>query len=263
LAANGFEVGVHDLYHNGKLFLREKEFSRNALKINHYLKDWGAAGFRSAFMLHNLHWIHDLNVLYDTSTFDTDPFEPQPNGQETIFPFWVPRNGERQTGNQAKPNLSSRLAPLVPVDPSAPSTVSSPGYVELPYTLPQDSTLFLILGERRPDIWFQKLDWIARHGGMALVNVHPDYLRFDDHANSRVGYPVGLYARFLNYARHLYGDSAWHVNPGELARWYRETPSLQGGVASDIGRSIDFSPARHVNWSRLPAAAKGWAVRPQ
>jgi hypothetical protein len=24
------------------------------------------------------------------STFDTDPFEPQPDGMGTIFPFWVP-----------------------------------------------------------------------------------------------------------------------------------------------------------------------------
>jgi hypothetical protein len=42
-------------------------------------------------------------------------------------------------------------------------------YVELPYTLPQDSTLFLVLRELNNDIWKHKLDWIAMNGGMALV----------------------------------------------------------------------------------------------
>ena len=37
----------------------------------------------------------------------------------------------------------------------------------MPYTLPQDSTLFLLLREETPDIWLHKLDWIAEHGGMA------------------------------------------------------------------------------------------------
>ncbi len=227
LAAHGFEVGVHDLYHNGKLFLREKEFRRNALKINQYLKDWGAVGFRSAFMLHNLRWIHELDLQYDTSTFDTDPFEPQPHGQKTIFPFWVARDARRHAGKAPSPVLRSRLASLVSQEPRASSGFSLPGYVELPYTLPQDSTLFLILGERSPDIWFRKLDWVARHGGMALVNVHPDYIQFEGHPNPGAGYPAALYKQFLTRTRHLYGDSFWHVNPAQLARWYRGTASFQ------------------------------------
>ena len=144
----GFEVGVHDLHHDGKLYRSRKAFERHAERINHYLKAWGAVGFRSAFMLHNLDWLGRLHVLYDASTFDTDPFEPQPDGMKTIFPFRVPRDG-------------------------------APGYVELPYTLPQDSTLFLVLGESTIDVWTKKLDWISSRGGMALVNVHPDYVSFD------------------------------------------------------------------------------------
>jgi hypothetical protein len=42
-------------------------------------------------MLRNLDWLHDLDVQYDASTFDTDPFEPQPDGRHTMFPFWMPR----------------------------------------------------------------------------------------------------------------------------------------------------------------------------
>jgi len=83
----GFEVGVHGLNHDGKLFQNKKTFLKRAEKINHYLKDWNAVGFRSPSMHHNLEWIHKLDIEYDLSTFDTDPFEPQFYGIETIFPF--------------------------------------------------------------------------------------------------------------------------------------------------------------------------------
>jgi glycosyltransferase involved in cell wall biosynthesis len=89
----------------------------------------------------------------------------------------------------------------------------------LPYTLPQDSTLFLILGDRHPDLWFQKLDWIARHGGMALVNIHPDYIRFDGEPASPCTYPVELYTRFLEYARQRYAGAFWQPLPRELAHF--------------------------------------------
>ena len=42
-------------------------------------------------MLHNFDWLCDLNIHYDASSFDTDPFEPQPDSVNTIFPFWVDR----------------------------------------------------------------------------------------------------------------------------------------------------------------------------
>jgi glycosyltransferase involved in cell wall biosynthesis len=199
LTANGFEVGVHDLHHDGKLYSSRAAFAQRARRINEYLKDWGAVGFRSGFMLHNLEWLGDLNALYDASTFDTDPFEPQPDGAGTIFPFWVPRLG----------------------DPAGLGTNSAndSGYIELPYTLAQDSTMFLLLRERHPDIWFQKLDWIARHGGMALVNVHPDYVRFGNEPASDLTFPSDCYSRFLEYARQRYGDTFWHPLPRDLAAY--------------------------------------------
>ena len=172
LKTNGFEVGVHDLHHDGKLYSSRREFAQKAARINHYLKKWGAVGFRSGFMLHNLEWLHDLEVSYDSSTFDTDPFEPQPDGVGTVFPFWV-ANRRCEQGNQHSP---LDLSPVT----RHPSPVTSSGYVELPYTLPQDSTLFLLLRERHPDIWLQKLDWIARQGGMALLPIHPDYVSFGE-----------------------------------------------------------------------------------
>ena len=67
LAEKGFEVGVHDLHHDGKLYRTRREFTANAGYINHYLQEWGASGFRSGFMFHNLEWLGDLDVLYDSS----------------------------------------------------------------------------------------------------------------------------------------------------------------------------------------------------
>ena len=187
LTGGGFEVGVHDLRHDGQLYRSRNHFTKNAQRINSYLKDWNAVGFRSGFMLHNLNWLHDLHIDYDASTFDTDPFEPQPDSRNTIFPFWI------SNGNA--------------------------GYAELPYTLPQDSTLFLLLEKKDPQIWIQKLDWIAQHGGMALLNVHPDYICFPGERKSSRTFPVGHYIQFLEHVRTQYAGNFWHPLPREMARF--------------------------------------------
>ena len=90
LTAQGFEVGVHDLHHDGKLYLSRQGFAAQATSINRYLSEWGACGYRSGFMLHNYEWHHDLAIEYDATSFDTDPFEPQPDGSGTIFPAPAP-----------------------------------------------------------------------------------------------------------------------------------------------------------------------------
>lgn len=202
LTANGFEVGIHDLKHNGHLFSSRRKFKRCAERINGYAREWGASGFRSGFMLRNLDWLHDLEVQYDASTFDTDPFEPQPQGRHTIFPFWVPGpNGDFVMDQHSAINSSSK------------------GYMELPYTLPQDFTLFVLLQEKTPEIWMRKLDWIAQHGGMALVDVHPDYLCFDSAIATSREYPVAHYKSFLEYVNRHYSGAFWHTTPSKVARF--------------------------------------------
>jgi len=62
LRSNGYEVGVHGLYHDGKYYQSREEFLRRASLINTYLKEWDAVGFRTPSMLHNLEWIHDLDI---------------------------------------------------------------------------------------------------------------------------------------------------------------------------------------------------------
>ena len=221
LAQNGFEVGVHDLHHDGKLYRSRRDFAEKAVWINRYLKDWGAVGFRSGFMFHNLDWLHDLEILYDTSTFDTDPFEPQPDGANTIFPFWVP-NPKSET----RDSKSEFRTPEFDAPRSTLHAPSRPGYVELPYTLPQDSTVFLMLREKTTDIWTRKLDWIAEHGGMALVNVHPDYLRFDAEQPSPSTRSVKLYRQFLDYIRSRYRGAYWQPLPRELASFVARVKPL-------------------------------------
>jgi glycosyltransferase involved in cell wall biosynthesis len=202
LTAGGFEVGIHDLKHDGHLFASHRGFQKRAIKINDYARRWGASGFRSGFMLRNLDWLHDLDLQYDASTFDTDPFEPQPDGGHTIFPFWVPHpNGNSINGQRTTNNLSSK------------------GYVELPYTLPQDSTLFLVLRETTPEIWMRKLDWIAKHGGMVLLDAHPDYMSFTESRQTATEYPVELYRQFLNYVKTRYSGQYWHALPKEVASY--------------------------------------------
>jgi hypothetical protein len=191
LTENGFEVGVHGLKHDGKYYNSRAIFRERALKINRYIRDWGSVGFRSPSMLHNMAWLHELDIQYDSSTFDTDPFEPQSDGVGTIYPFWVP------------------------------SENASVGYVEIPYTLPQDFTLFILMKHKNIDVWKRKLDWIASKGGMALMLVHPDYMSFNGGRLAREEYPAKLYKEFLEYVVGKYNGAFWHVLPREVSTFWK------------------------------------------
>ena len=196
MTREGFEVSVHGYMHDGKLFSSRSRFEERAAHINAFLGEWNAVGFRSPAMHSNLEWLGDLDITYDSSTFDTDPFEPCAQGVNTIFPFHVPRK--------------------------------SPGlpYVELPYTLPQDFTLFVLMHEQAPDIWKRKLDWIVERGGMVLLNTHPDYMCMNGDACGREQYPVAIYEAFLAYLNERYGGQFWHALPREVASFCRELPML-------------------------------------
>lgn len=190
LNERGFEVGVHGLKHDGKLYFSKRIFKKRAIRINQYIKEWQAEGFRSPAMHHNLEWIKELDIHYDASTFDTDPFEPQPDGVNTIFPFYVKDENKRK------------------------------GYVELPYTLPQDSTLYLLLREQNINIWKQKADWVAENGGCILFITHPDYMNLDNNPVENE-YPVAFYTDFLKYIISTYKGKYWPVLPKELSKfWY-------------------------------------------
>ena len=187
----GFGVSVHGLKHDGKLFKSKKIFDERAIKINEYLKQWGSNGFTSPSMISNLDWQHDLNIAHSICTFDTDPFEPKPTPSKTIFPLVITNE---DTGCS---------------------------YVELPYTLPQDHTLFIILKEADISIWKKKLKWIAEKGGMALLNTHPDYIQFDDKRCSYELYPKSFYVDFLQHITTEYGGQFWNALPSDVSHFWR------------------------------------------
>jgi len=141
LRARGFEIGVHGLKHDGKLFNSYAEFMRRAERINRYLKEFGAVGFRAPLTHRHPQWMQALEIEYDLSFFDTDPYEPIPGGTMSVWPFEIGR------------------------------------FIELPYTLVQDYTLTAVLRETTPRVWLQKVDFLERCCGMVLINTHPDYLR--------------------------------------------------------------------------------------
>jgi hypothetical protein len=100
-------------------------------------------------------------------------------------------------------------------------------FVELPYTLVQDYTLLHILQHRTPQLWLDKVDFIERYCGLALLNTHPDYLA--DVAAWNV------YTAFLQAMRARTGY--WHGLPRDAARWWRMRAQAEEGdsPASGLG----------------------------
>jgi hypothetical protein len=123
--------------------------------------------------------MQSLNMEYDSSFFDTDPFEPMPGGAMSIWPFKIGR------------------------------------FLELPYTLSQDCTLFNVLGKESNAIWQEKLAFIKKYNGMALMLVHPDY--------SGSGQAWQHYADFLKEVQEA--GEYWHALPREAASWWKARAS--------------------------------------
>ena len=224
LKQRGFGIGVHGLKHDGKLFSSKEIFDERSPQINAYLKKWDTRGFTTPSMIRNHDWMHALDMDYCVSTFDTDPFEPQSDGAGTIFPYWVP-------------NVSANQ-----------------GFMELPYTLPQDSTLFVILQEKTIDIWLRKLGWVAERGGLVLLNSHPDYMDFEG-GGDNFTYPVGHYIDFLAHLKTCYADMYLHALTAEVARFSYNAlfpvlesphryvlPTLRGAAASALLRNYPRVP---------------------
>lgn len=140
MRARGFEIGVHGLKHDGRLFSSRELFEARAQKINAYAAKWGAVGYRSPMTHRNPEWMQSLAIDYDLSFFDTDPYEPMAGGSMSIWPYFIGR------------------------------------FVELPYTLMQDHRYLEVLEQRSADLWLQKVEFIETNCGMVLLNSHPDYL---------------------------------------------------------------------------------------
>src|SRR5437660_10392688 len=135
-----FEINVHDLNHDGHLFRNRELFLRRAEQINRYGKAYGALGFRSGALYHNLDWYDALNFSYDMSVASVGHLEAQRGGCSSVMPFFV---GD---------------------------------IVELPVTTTQDYSLFHVLNQYSTDLWKRQVTQITESHGLASFLVHPDYV---------------------------------------------------------------------------------------
>jgi len=218
LRANGFEIGLHDYRHDGTLFRSRTAFERDAVAMNQQLKKWGAVGFRAGFMLHKLDWLHALDIEYDSSTFDVDPFEPQPDGAQTIFPFWVPKPNPEADALRGRSGSSPEGADSAA---GAPGAGSDQGYIELPYTLVQDYNHFIVLQKKGIEIWKRKLRWLVEKRAMAMLDTHPDYMAMPGSTPGPFEFPIQYYRDFLDHVRTEYAGRYWQALPREVAAYCR------------------------------------------
>jgi hypothetical protein len=143
LRAEGCEVGVHGLRHDGRDLASRRLLTQRLPAMREHADRWGAVGFRSPATQRSWELMATMGFDYDSSYTDSDPYEPQPGGCCTYLPFF----------NEA--------------------------LVELPITLPQDHTLFEILQHPDGRLWVEKAREIRARHGMVLVLAHPDYARDD------------------------------------------------------------------------------------
>ena len=141
IVARGFEVNVHDLKHDGRLYAEHQEFLRRASKINEYGRQFGAYGFRSGILYRNADWYEAFDFLYDMSLPNVAHLDPQRGGCCTVMPYHIGK------------------------------------MVELPVTCTQDYTLFHMLNDYSIDLWKQQIALIREQHGLVTVLTHPDYLR--------------------------------------------------------------------------------------
>jgi peptidoglycan/xylan/chitin deacetylase (PgdA/CDA1 family) len=205
LDSRGFEIGLHGLHHDRSLFSSRAEFERQQPGMRDAARKLGAVGFRSPSTHRVVEWLPELPVSYDGTMFHSDPYEPQPGGCCTLWPF--------------------RLGPLI----------------ELPYTLPQDHTLFTLLRERSAQTWLTLVDAIGGRYGLIHCLSHPDPGYLGESENRK------LYVEFLDAVAERSG--LWRALPRDIASWWhrRETadPSdadIELGTMRRDGSSVVFEP---------------------
>ncbi|MGH9452517.1 MAG: DUF354 domain-containing protein [Terriglobia bacterium] len=157
----GFEVNVHDLNHDGRLYVDHAEFRRRAERINSYARQYGAQGFRSGALYRNADWYDIFEFSYDMSLPNVAHLDPQRGGCCTVMPYFIGK------------------------------------LVELPVTCTQDYTLFHILGDYSTDLWKRQISLIREKHGLMSFIVHPDYLvakRARDIYRALLGYLAQLRA---------------------------------------------------------------------
>jgi hypothetical protein len=140
LRDRGFEVNLHDLNHDGRLFADKDAFLGHAKRINDYTREFGCEGFRSGAMYREQGWFGAFEFAYDMSVPNAAHLEPQRGGCCTVMPYFI--------GN----------------------------ILELPLTTIQDYSLFHILDDYSTKLWKEQIRVIREHHGLISIIAHPDYL---------------------------------------------------------------------------------------
>lgn len=140
MKSRGFEVCVHGLNHDGKLFKSREVFTSRVEKIRKYAESFGAIGFRSPVMYRNIEWIQELGFEYDMSFPNVGHLDPQRGGCCTVFPFF------------------------------------NNNTIEIPLTTMQDYSLFNILKKHDTEIWKMQTQRIINTNGLISFIIHPDYI---------------------------------------------------------------------------------------
>jgi peptidoglycan/xylan/chitin deacetylase (PgdA/CDA1 family) len=212
LRTEGFEIGLHGLRHDGRDLESRATLERRLPAMRAHAERWGAVGFRSPATHRDWDLMPLLGVDYDSSSPDTDPYEPKSGGCCTWWPFF------------------------------------NRDLVELPITLTQDHTVFVILERRDDALWREKADFLRDRGGMALVLTHPDYM-----TEPKL---VDLYRSFLT--RYADDPTVWKARPRDVASWWRkraasrvvgtatgwkiEGPAAEDGQIEFLARATDLAP---------------------
>lgn len=211
LAARGFELGLHGVHHDRSMFSSRTVFDAQQPPLRKMADRLGAQGFRSP-ATHRVHdWLADLPVDYDCTVPMSDPYEPQPGGCCSPWPYFLG------------------------------------SVVELPWTLPQDHTTFTLLRERSIDLWMRQVDAIERSAGLIQCLSHPDpgylgdadkealYVEFLDAVAARPGIWAALPREVSDWWRAR--DSGC-CDPSLITEG---TASMDDSGRVDLGLSSDLS----------------------
>ncbi len=203
LRERGFEIGVHGIRHDRSLFASRSSFDLQRPQLVALAAELGAEGFRSPSTHRVFDWFGELPFSYDCSIPNSDPFEPQPGGCCTVWPFFIG------------------------------------SLVELPYTLPQDHTLFTLLVRDSVDVWVASGMRLEEEHGLIQCITHPDpgYLGDRRHRD--------LYVEFLR--RMAERSGIWRALPSEVAAWWRARDAggdarISTGVACLDGGEVVLRP---------------------
>jgi peptidoglycan/xylan/chitin deacetylase (PgdA/CDA1 family) len=189
LRSGGHEIGSHAIRHDRSLFASREAFEQQLPLLRDAADRLGAVGFRSPATHRVVEWLAELPFSYDCTMPHSDPFEPLPGGTAVPWPFF---HGH---------------------------------VVELPYTAPQDHTLFNLLGHRDSTLWRRQLDTLVSCHGLFQVLSHPD----GEYLGQRA---IGdAYRELLEEIAGRTG--LWVALPRDVADWWRRR--MQGFTPRDDG----------------------------